>query len=510
MSELSDDPCGELPALSGTSSAQHGPCHLPPPSIDGYQVREKLGEAGQGQVWRAVQLGTHREVALKVPRLEVVGSRKSLARFEREIELAARLNHPNIARIYDSGMHQGLYYYTMELIEGMPLDRYVQHHTLSIRETMEVMQAVCGAVQHAHQNGVIHRDIKPSNILVAEDRQPYVVDFGLAMTLVEDGTFKTVATDGGLAGTPAYMSPEQAAGDHEHLDTRTDVYSLGIVLFELLTGHFPYEVKTSMAQTLQNIMESRPAKPSRILRGLDPDIDAIILKALAKTPDDRYQSAAQLRHDIRCWLAGRPIVARSHSLLYLLRKIMANYRYTSAVAALMLLTAVGFSCFSLELFSEIRRINLRLGRVLVLLGPETEGPGDRVREAGFQRLLTLWHDGAPDLVADMASSLGVNNREALAAQFLLDPRPLDEKEPAFRQQLEVKFPHFVAFILAEHHLRDGNEEQAARSYRKCLSDVTLPEHDDWLATCAKCRLYDLRVEDRHEVDSDPDQSKGKP
>jgi len=147
------------------------------PQIEGYEILGKLGEAGQGQIWRALQLSTNRQVALKVPRAGLISSDKALARFEREVELAAALKHPNIAQIHDSGIHQGIYYYAMDLIEGMQLDEYVKQHDLNFRQILELMKTIDQAVQHAHQNGVIHRDLKPSNIVVTEDGQPYIVDF---------------------------------------------------------------------------------------------------------------------------------------------------------------------------------------------------------------------------------------------------------------------------------------------------------------------------------------------
>ena len=289
---------GKMPTLSRPSASQGQDISVAPPKIKGYEITGELGAAGQGRVWRAVQLSTHREVALKLPRANLLGSRKALVRFEREVELAARLSHPNIARIYDSGLCEGLYYYAMELIEGVPLTQYTKQHKLSIRQILELMRSVCAAVQHAHQKGVIHRDLKPSNILVTEDGRPHVVDFGLAITTDGDSTVRMLSTDGELTGTPAYMSPEQAAGRHEQLDTRTDVYALGVVLYELLTGAFPYDVETSMAETLRSIQERDPLRPSRMARSLDRDIDTMVLKALAKEPDRRYQSVAELRHDI--------------------------------------------------------------------------------------------------------------------------------------------------------------------------------------------------------------------
>ena len=330
MTDERRDKSDDLPPVSGPAPRRAGSGAPVAPKIKGYEILGVLGEAAQGRVWRAKQLSTHRQVALKVPRGDLLRSRKAMARFAREIELAARLNHPNIARIYDSGLCEGLYYYAMELIEGVSLDEYVKRHDLSVRQTMELMLMVCEAIQHAHQNGVIHRDLKPSNILVAQDGRPRVVDFGLARTVLGGSTFQTLSADGEVTGTPAYMSPEQAAGHHGRLDTRTDVYSLGVVLYELLTGDFPYDVTTSTLQTLENIRASEPIRPSKFVRHLDRDIQAIVLKALAKEPEDRYQSAAEMVSDIRNWLAGLPIRARSHSSIYLLRKILSKQRYLLA------------------------------------------------------------------------------------------------------------------------------------------------------------------------------------
>ncbi|MBN1360519.1 MAG: protein kinase [Sedimentisphaerales bacterium] len=330
MSDKRRDISDGLPPVSGPAPRGAGDGPPAAPKIKGYEILGPLGEAAQGHVWRARQLSTRRQVALKVPHAALLRSRKAMARFAREVELAAKLNHPNIARIYASGLCEGLYYYAMELIEGVPLDEYAQRHDLSVEQTMELMLKVCEAIQHAHQNGVIHRDLKPSNILVTRDGQPRVVDFGLARAVLDESTFKTLSLDGEVTGTPAYMSPEQAAGQRGHLDTRTDIYSLGVVLYQLLTGHFPYDVETSMLETLQNIRESEPVKPSAYVRRLDWDVQAIVLKALAKEPDERYQSAAEMVGDIRSWLAGEPVRARSRSSADLLRLILSKSRYVLA------------------------------------------------------------------------------------------------------------------------------------------------------------------------------------
>jgi len=174
------------------------------PHIEGFDIAGRLGEGGMGVVWKAVQRSTHREVALKLMSGSLLGSQKVLQRFEREIELAAGLEHPHIARVYDSGLDKGIYYYAMELVDGLPLDRYVKEKQLGRREILQLMHKVCDAVRYAHQNGVIHRDLKPSNILVTEEGDPRVLDFGLAKPLEASD----LSVDGDVLGTKSSAPPE--------------------------------------------------------------------------------------------------------------------------------------------------------------------------------------------------------------------------------------------------------------------------------------------------------------
>ncbi len=504
----------EMPTVSGPSPGQDEPFPSPPPSIGGYQILDKLGEAGQGRVWRAVQLSTRREVALKVPRVDLLRSRKALARFEREIELAARLNHRNIASIYDSGLCEGLYYYAMELIAGTPLDEYVRDHKLSARQIMNLVRIVCEAVQHAHQNGVIHRDLKPSNILVTEDGQPHVVDFGLAITIGADNTFSTLSTDGEVTGTPAYMSPEQAAGHHEQLDTRTDVYALGVVLYELLTGAFPYDVETSMAETLRSIQERDPLRPSRIVRSLDRDIDTIVLKALAKEPDRRYQSVAELRHDIESWLTGLPILARSDSSLYLLRKVIARHRYTSTVAGLLALIVLAFCYVSFDLFLTARRAQRELAAVAQQSAREAAANLAFARQTTLTFFLQAWQNRQIERAEAVAGFLRGErgSREEKAIRFLLDERSLEEKEPEFRRLLGPEHPGFADFVVGEHHLKEGHREAAVEAYERSWKAIRQPSQegplraDRWLATHVAARLQELRSPDDSPEDVAPDRN----
>jgi len=294
-----------------------------------------------GTVWRAEQLSTRRQVALKLALSHRIESPKAQALFQREVELTARLGHPNIARIYDSGLHQGMYYYAMELVDGMSLDRYVRSKALSRDQILALMRTVCQAVLFAHLRAVIHRDLKPSNILVSPDGQPHVLDFGLAKGLLEEEDALTISVEGQIAGTPAYMSPEQAAGHHSQLDTRTDVFSLGVILYELLTGQLPHDLSGSMFDVLHRITEGRIRRPREVDKSIDGELEAILLTALAQNPDDRYSSAGALAKDISNYLDGEPLDAQVHTIRYFLRKKALKYRVPVAIGLAVSLVLLG-------------------------------------------------------------------------------------------------------------------------------------------------------------------------
>src|SRR5665213_792969 len=283
---------------------------MTPPSVPGYEIKNLLGQGGMGTVWRAVQTSTGREVALKVLEPLPLVSPRARARFERELRLAAQLCHPNIARVYDGGTTGAVCYNAMELIDGAPLDEFVESHGLSQRQILDLMIRICQAVAHAHQNAVIHRDLKPSNILVDKEGQPHLLDFGIARAL-EEATAETdllLTLDGVLAGTPAYMSPEQASGIST-LDTRTDVYSLGVILYQLLTGRLPRDPSGSRLEMLRRIAETEPLPPRTGPHPVDRLLEAILLRALARSPEDRYSSVADFAKDLDAYLKGEAVAA---------------------------------------------------------------------------------------------------------------------------------------------------------------------------------------------------------
>lgn len=305
------------------------------PEFEGYQIIEELPRGGQAFVYKAIHKATKAKVALKVLAPISVASAKARLRFEREVDLISGLKHPYIVSIRDSGIAKGQYYFAMEYLQGLPLDQYVSSQELSFRETLELFAKTCKAITYAHQHGVIHRDLKPSNILVDERGDPHVLDFGLAKAAgCFSDTASMVSMTGEIKGTLAYMFPEQASGQVDLIDTRTDVYSLGIILYQLLTAQFPYDVSGTTAQILRNTERAVPMRPRNIISRFNSEVEAILLKALEKNPNERYQSAVELSDDIERWLNGEPLIAKSHNSFYIMRKLMYRHKYASPTSAL--------------------------------------------------------------------------------------------------------------------------------------------------------------------------------
>jgi WD40 repeat protein len=317
-----------------------------PGRIGRYDLRRKIATGGMGTVYEAVQERPHRSVALKIMR-RGVASRSALRRFEYESQILARLRHPNIAQVYEAGTHDdgsgGVPFFAMEYIPGArTLTDYAGDGKLNTRARLELFVKVCDAVHHGHQKGIIHRDLKPSNILVDADGQPKIIDFGVARATDSDMAITTLQTDvGQLIGTLQYMSPEQCAADPHDLDSRSDVYALGVVLYELLCGDLPYDVSgVPVIEAARVIREKTPTKLSTINRRLRGDLETIVLKALDKDRSQRYQSASDLAADIGRYLNDQPIVARPPSAMYQLRKFARrNKLLVGGVAVLIVVLA---------------------------------------------------------------------------------------------------------------------------------------------------------------------------
>ncbi|MEO2092252.1 MAG: serine/threonine-protein kinase, partial [Gemmataceae bacterium] len=339
-----------------------------------YKLLEKIGEGGMGEVWVADQTEPiKRRVALKLIK-PGMDSRSVLGRFEAERQALAVMDHPNIARVLDAGTTaDGRPYFVMELVKGTPITEFADARKLSPKQRLELFVPVCQAIQHAHMKGIIHRDIKPSNVLVAlhdETPVPKVIDFGVAKAVGQQLTEKTIYTGfGALVGTPAYMAPEQAAFNQLDIDTRADVYALGVLLYELLAGSPPIEKerlrKAALDEMLRMVREEEPPRPSQRLstsqakatiaatRGSEPaklsalmkgELDWIVMKALEKDRTRRYETANGLAKDVERYLHGEQVQAVPPSLGYRTRKFYRRNKPAVWVAAgFLLLTYSGAS-----------------------------------------------------------------------------------------------------------------------------------------------------------------------
>src|ERR1035441_4646634 len=353
--------------------------------IDRYKVLQRLGDGGCGAVYMAEQeLPVRRRVALKVIKLGM-DTESVIARFETERQMLAMMGHPNIAHVLDAGAtDEGRPYFVMELVSGTKITDYCDQNKLSVNERLALFIQVCHAIQHAHQKGIIHRDLKPSNILVAlQDGKPIpkVIDFGVAKAIQTNLIGHNVATTTGqLIGTPAYMSPEQAAMRGAEVDTRSDIYSLGVLLYELLTGQTPFDRKELLSagldQMRKTLRETEPKRPSAKLASLEPitlervaarrstapfnlvsqvngDLDWIAMKALEKDPARRYETANGLLRDVERYLDHEPVQARPQTRIYRFKKLVRrNWLVFAAGTAVVLALAAGLGASVWLLFRE--------------------------------------------------------------------------------------------------------------------------------------------------------------
>src|SRR5216117_2682441 len=293
-----------------------------------YELMEEIGRGGQGVVYRARQKSLNRTVALKVIGLGHWATEAHLKRFRREAEAAASLEHPCIVPIHEVGERDGSCYFSMKFIEGGQLDEVVRRTPMSIRQAVELIAKLARTVHYAHEHGILHRDIKPGNILLDAKGEPHLTDFGLAR-LVESESTVTRTLE--VIVTPSYMAPEQAAGNNTKLTNATDVYGLGAVLYQLLTGHPPFAGGTTY-ETIKLLLETEPRSPRLWNPKVDRDLSTICLKCLEKDPQRRYSSALALAEDLERWRKHEPIQARRTGVLTRARKWVRR-KPTSALLA---------------------------------------------------------------------------------------------------------------------------------------------------------------------------------
>ncbi|MEP0848410.1 MAG: serine/threonine protein kinase [Phycisphaerae bacterium] len=485
---LDRPPVHRLEWVDGASSAA-SPALPVGTRIGRYELLGALGEGAMGVVYRARQQQPRRDVALKVLRAGL-GSPELLRRFELEAQLVARLAHPGIAQIYDAGAADTpfgkLPYFAMELVDGPPLSTFVEQRRLNVRRRLELLAAVCDAVQHAHQKGVIHRDLKPANILVvdADDTaasgarlrpedatrdaapapagQPKILDFGVAR--LADADAATIATGyGQLLGTIPYMSPEQFGGDPHEIDTRCDVYALGVIGFELLTGRTPHDLgRRPLADVVQMVRGEDP--PS--LASVDPrfrgDLEIIFRKALERHKELRYASAAELAADIRRHLADEPIAAQPPTIRSQLRQLVRRHRTLAAVSATAALTlmlgAIATTWVAVEAVRARRLAEERLGKEHAAMRiAETENRMHRALFDFYSRLFlrSSERDGGRMSFGELVD---------LAAESIDGAFPQDAQlEAPVRSTLGLAYQSLGRYDAAERQLRE-----ALRLHETCV------------------------------------------
>jgi len=395
-----------------------------PQRIGPYRILGLLGEGASGRVYRAEQREPQREVALKV--LKSAGlSADAQARFRRESELLAQLEHPGIARLYAAGVADGdagpLPYLAMEYVRGVDLRRYASEQRLDLRARLALLADICRAVHYAHSRGIVHRDLKPDNILVDEAGAPRILDFGVAHVMQDAGASMTL--DGQVLGTVPYMSAEQLAGGSQRSDPRCDVYSLGVIAYELLAGRLPYPglSQSTVIEAIAIIRSGRIERLSKLRPDTRGDVETVVMKAMAAESTQRYGSAAELAADVERYLSQRPIEARPPTAGYLLALFVRRHRALSAIAAVALLGLVAASAISIRFglaadaaqrqasarAAETEAVNSFLERMLTASNPDQDqGRELKVRDILDSARASLSSERNPFVAASLYRMLG--------------------------------------------------------------------------------------------------------
>lgn len=429
-----------------------------------YSLEEVVGSGGMSTVYEAVHDGTEQAVCVKMMRLGLPGvdTAWSQRRFLLEAKVLGRLQHPNIARVHDTGTYElggeSIPYFVLERVRGArDIVRYCDDYGLSTSDRLHMFIDVCDAIHHGHMNGVVHRDIKPGNILVDESSVVKVIDFGVARVLDEGVEATEHRTGTGIVlGTLRYMSPEQLASAGGHVDARSDVYSLGVVLYELLTGAFPYELEGLTLYQMADVIRNSPATPpGRIRRALKGDVESILLRTLAKERTSRYDSAASLRDDIRRYLANEPIQARPPSTVYQLRKLVARHKATAflivAVVVVSVVFGVAMSLQSMDLrqqrdLADREATSARAARDVLLSFVSAGGPVSRsgsvelVESPGKELTLRELVIREGDRVIEELEAQPVLQAEVLSAfgAVLADHAEYDRAADYLERAIEIK------------------------------------------------------------------------
>ncbi len=419
------------------------------PEAAGYEIKSEISRGAQGAVFLAVQQATRRRVALKVLLRGAFASERQLIRFEREVEMVASLKHPGIVTVYDSGTTpDGRAWLAMEYVDGDTMDTWLDRSAPEDRDQKQrfiaaLIARTCDAVVAAHQKGVIHRDLKPDNILVDSEGAPHVLDFGLAKPVDNsewDSSRVEVTTAGEFMGTFAYASPEQVSGDPDRIDVRTDVFALGVILYESLLGTRPFVLEGSIAYVIRTIAESTPTLPRSVDPSLNRDLETILLHALDRDPDRRYQSPADLARDLHHWLDHEPIEARRDDAWYVARKFLRRHWIPVGVAAAGVATLAIFGATMFVAWNRATEANQRLmgtvGMVfLVNEAAATENVDRPVAASSVRDMMQRWIEVVGSDLSDYPAIAAAVRLDL--AQNLVSGGRFDEAAKAFAAAAEA-------------------------------------------------------------------------
>lgn len=507
---MSKDGEGASGASGQETTRRREPVGVPATLVAGdFELQEEVGRGGQGIVYKAFQRSTRRMVALKLLGAEAHDG-EGRHRFAREVILAASLRHPGIVAVHASGHERGQPWCAFEYVRGMHLADFVRARGLDIRGIVAIMAEVADAMAHAHQRGVIHRDIKSSNILVDGEGRVRICDFGVARTLVRvrDEHGRATTRTGDFIGTWTHAAPEQLAGDADRVDTRTDVFALGVVLYQLLTGSLPHAMDRGPEAAVRSVCDVVPVRPSRANPRIGRSLDAIVMKALEKDQARRYATAAAMRDDLNRWLEGAPVDARRDSAAHVIFRTLGRHRTVAALSALVLLAVVAGLLATMLLNARLRterdraRLESAKAREVGQLLRQALGPIAGESDTSSVALIAALDEAAHRIDArhDIDPAVRASLQGALGEAFLsagAPDRALRRLRSARRTGIDAAeledMDLAIAIATADVGPAEADVDRAAEGLlRKCVSD-RIESHGPTSPRVAEAELMLARV-----------------